>query len=163
MSIGGLAWEWKTDAELFTLIGVAKRKATVLLDLRKMSEKHTASVMARHYEQCLDGLDDLLDVWCKPYLQGSVGVADGQETWWPELLEAQPTHKVEGLTSFSVLPIDGHGKPCGLSENCNLATRVEWVAGEPPRHSMREGKLCCDGVPLGENWKLEPCIKVVRG
>lgn len=95
--------------------------------------------------------------------QGSVGVADGQETWWPELLEAQPTHKVEGLTSFSVLPIDGHGKPCELRENCNLATRVEWVAGKPPRHSMREGKLCCDDVPLGENWKLEPCIKVVRG
>lgn len=162
MSIGGLAWEWKTDAGLFTLIGIANRKPAVLLDLGEMSAKHTATLMEKHYEQCLDGLDDICDVWCKPYPEGSVALGDGKETWWPKLLPVQPTHKVVGSTSFCVLPVDQDGKPCELGDDCNLVTRDEWVEGAPPRYSLKGKLLHCDGVLLDGKWKIEPCMKLVR-
>lgn len=164
MSIGGLGWEWKTSLDTLTLIGIAARKAVVVTNLSGMAVKPSASAMAEHYRECLDGLDDLDEVWCKPYPEGKVESDGNSETWWPELLPTQPTHNVwMGGRSFGVLPLDDEGKPCKLSDNCALVTRAEWVAGDPPRYSLRDKALHCNGEAVSKKWELTRCTGAVCG
>ena len=115
----------------------------------------------QHYSDACAAIDHHYSVWCDAESRrADQGEGDGEEVWYPRVLDQQPTHWLTvGDARFSVLPVGEGCEPCDLSEDCGLSTREEWLEGAGADYELRAGVLHCSGSLAVGEWRLDPITR----